>query len=266
MIRFREFVVLTESVDDVVKMIPSFLAGQTSLLALSQFIYNSLTDNQGAVKAWDALGPQKMAYHQHYKQIIAALDNHLKARNWISDANGGWIEWYRGGVKSGSKLGGRTQKMYITIDPSQIWDVMQKLPGLMRHLDGVKLDPNMSVLGVKVPVAAQGAFTHNDSIVIHFYDPNAATQIQQAIAAFKQEAGVKNVDRSKMGRTDMGVDKKIAGDDMASGSDSQLVARQIARNIEANRGVIEPVLNNPAQVKGIVTQIMQAVMKQASHR
>jgi hypothetical protein len=266
---FKTYMLISEGVEGIIRELPSYYSGGIPAPLMANVVYNGLTTNDKAATAVKSLMADPAKYKQYndaYKQIIQMLDAHMKTKGWISHSDGAWVEWFRKGITTGQKSDNQTTKMYISIDHSQAFDVVQKLAVLMRHLDSVQTDPASPVIGVKVPVNFGSYFKHVDNIVIHFYDKNAAPQIQQAVAAFQREAGVKQVSRDQYGRTEMGKDVRSA-DPQKGGSDTSLVAQQVVRNLDANRKAIEPLLKtNPQQAAQLVTQIISQIMKAASHR
>lgn len=255
--RFREWL-LTEvgvTLQQIVQQLPAFYSGKVPDALMSNMVYHYLTQGVGHQAVQNTMqNPQQyQQYLDVYRKIVAALDQRLAGMNWISDDSGAWIEWYRKGNHKGIKTNGQTSKRYISVNPQDGFKVLQGLAVLARKLDSVQTHPQADVIGFKIPTNVGVFFSHKDNIVIHFYDDRASQQIDQAVRAFLAEIGVQEMDRVAQGRTAFGQD--------ANGtSDSDLVAKQVVRNLRANQAAIQ---QNPLAA---VQHIIQQVSQNASHR
>jgi hypothetical protein len=255
---FKEWLIIEEDMlQTIMKQLPIFYKGGIPDVLMQNMVYHYLTQGvgQGAVQNLMKDSKQYEQYKQVYKNIIDAVTQNL-ASSWTIADSGAWVEWYRKGNHKGIKVNGQTSKRYCSINPNDGWKVLQALPSLARKLDSVKTDPQSDVIGFKIPSNVGVFFSHKDNIVIHFYDVNAASQIDQSVKSFFSEIGVQEMDRSSQGRTAFG--KDVNGE-----SDSDLAAKQIVRNLRANQATIE---QDPNGAIKKVQYIINQVAQNASHR
>lgn len=269
---FKQWLI-SEDVDvkGIMSSLPSFYQGHIPDNLMANTIYDALTENPPARKVVKDLLQDPAKYKQYndaYKQTLQMINQHVSKLNWTYASNGAWVEWYRNGITDGVKSDDKTTKSYVSVDPQQTWEAIKSLPMLMRYLQNIQTAPESPMIGVKVPTNFGSFFQGIDNIVIHYYDKNATSQIEQAISKFQSDAGLNIVDRSKFGRLNTGKDiRGIDEYDPKGGSDSMLVARQVVRNLQANRKIIEPQMqSNPQQAMQIVKQIITQVSQNASHR
>lgn len=252
-----EFKLFIES-QDISASVIKYLKGLIDHKALNSSIYHFLTirpDVSNSLMNMVQTNPQQ--WHQNktaYKQLIQQLDQAMAKGQWISENDGKWIEWYRGGRKEGGKVDDKTFKRYVTVDPKDMWTVLQSLTILARFMNNVRTD---KLLGFKTSMDYSTFLSHPDNIVIHYYDPNAKIQIEQAVQQFFQQLGIQEGNRQKYGRS-------THGTDVSGKSDSVMIADRIVRNIDANKQILSNM--NPMQLSQVLHQMFNTVMTQGVHR
>ena len=149
-------------------------------------------------------------------------------------------------------------KYYITFQKKQkFFDNVNKLGKLLTSLNSKKTNGKVSF---KIGSTFGGAYEHNDSVVIHFN----YKEDQQAVLEAVKEANFEIVNRSQVGRTELGRDEDK--------SDSDLVAKKAVENIEQNKNVLLPLLKaektSQEYKKGLsgLKHILDTLMQQSSHR
>lgn len=267
--KFKNWFTLTESEGDIntiIKSLPGFYSGGIPEKLMTNIIYSYLTthgDRESIVVKTLRNDPQKYKqYNDTYKQLIQMLSQALSQKGWKPVDGGAWIEWYRNGNTKSTKVDNSTPKRYVSIAPDDMWTVLQSLTVLANNLMSVKTDPNHDLLGFKIPTNFGSFFQHKDNICIHFYDPNAQGQIEQAVQSFFQQIGKKEMDRSAMGKVNFGKDAQGT-------SDSMLVASQVVRNLRHNQAAFQQMLSQPAQAQNlpkVLDNMIRQISTQASHR
>jgi len=259
---FSEWLI-AEDINKVTKVLTDYLNGRADQKTMQVAVYNHITQNDatGAAVAQQAqTNPaQWNQARQTYGQILTQLTTALSQINWQRVDGSGWIQWYRNGVQTGIKQDDQTPKRYITVAPESIWKALQALPVLARYLNGVQTQPQMELIGFKIASDYTRFVANKDSIVIHYYDPQAKQQIETAVQSFIRSSGISVTDRATLGRSDFGADANNT-------SDSDVLANRIMRNIDANRNTLMQQVANPMALTNTLQHIVSTVTSQATHR
>ena len=198
-------------------------------------------------------------YNSKYKQLLDMVAQKLSGIGYTFENNGAWAQYNRnGGQGNAKKDDNMTTKRYVSLEMNDIWKAFQKLPVLGEALNKVKLRPEADRLSFKVGGSYGTAMEHKDTIVIHFYDKTAGPQIDQAVQAFLNAAGVKESDRAALGRVSFGKDS-------GGTSDSDLIAQRVAKYFEINKDKIPQMLQIPdfkTQLKSLIDNLSM----KSSHR
>jgi hypothetical protein len=230
---------------------------------LQRVVYDYLTqhsDRADAVKKMLTSDIKKYSeYNAAYKKLLDLVAQKLSNIGYTFYSTGAWAQYDRnGGSGNAKKDDNMTTKRYVSLDINDIWKAFQKLPVLGEALNKVKLRPEADKLSFKVSGNYGSAMQHKDTIVIHFYDKNAGPQIDQAVQKFLNAAGVKESDRSSMGRVNFGKD--------ADGtSDSDLIALRISKYFDIHKDKIPQMLQMP-NFKQQLKSLIDNISMNSSHR
>lgn len=171
---------------------------------------------------------QRQYYNNQLKPWVIQQIESSGTFRWNS--NPGWF-----GVDVRPEAPARSEnnsKVYATI-PIEQYNFIQHVPGLAGQLRELALATDDNI-AVKFPETFAGFLAKNDSLVIHFKNPENAARIQELLSAWMSESGIIE-DPREMDRT------KVAADSGKT-SFSALVAANIASWLTANRDSYSPEL------------------------
>lgn len=252
--------------DDVIDYLQKnnqFLDKDNYQKGLSNLIYNYFvhhSDNEDALNKLAKNDPNKFFQEvKQYEEFIKKVSDAV-ASNGYKVTKMGWIG-FRRLINNPSAMqddGKKTNKRYISIDLNDLFKTYASLSILAKELNKVVSRPEHDYISFKIPETYSMAMTHKDNIVIHFYDKMAKDQIENAVQNFLNAAGVKESDRSKIGRQNFGID-------LDNNSDSDMLAKTIANNLAINKAGIPAMLKRPDLKKHLETVFNQVSM-QSLHR
>jgi hypothetical protein len=190
-----------------------------------------------------------------YSESLDKLANLLK-NNWNFSGNPSWSGF---SLKNKTKLPDNSNyKIYFTVkNPlEQFQKFMQTLYILANNLNNIPTKHNISF---KVPSTSLGAFTHTDTIVIHFGDANIKQQVEQAISSAANATGIESGNREDFYRT-------TQGKDTGEGSDTEILAKRFARNVLANKNYLLSLEKDKNKLLATLLKIWQMINNEGLHR
>jgi hypothetical protein len=260
---FKSWLLTEQALNSIINHLQGFYSGGVPDSLMSNVVYHYLTqhdDRSNLVSDTLTKDPAKyQQYNASYKQVIHLITQKLSTKGWTADDGGAWIEWFRNGVRGGTKSDSMTSKRYISVKPEDMWQVLQSLTILAAQLQNVKTQPGSEMIGFKIPTNFGTFYGHKDNIVIHYYDAGAKSQIEQAVQGFFNSMGKREDNRANMGRTNYGRDAQGT-------SDSMLVANQVVKNLRHNAAAFQQMMRNPQQLGVQLKNMINQIANNASHR
>jgi len=231
-------------------------AGRDCRAAIGKIIYGLLTTDEDRMR-WvgQRVGtPRYKGWSLWYDQRVDEMRGKADALGWsCEDGDAGWVQFSRRG---GQRSEGGSHKLYVTFDPgADLASGATRMPMLFDALGNV---PTEGKLSFKIQRKFTGYLGHRDSLVVHFTDEDAVEAIQQAVAS----VGFNTLDRSTFHRVDVGRDG--IGADGTKKSDTELVAEQVIRSIDAARDSIVRMPHDT--LKEALSKLVAKVSMDASHR
>lgn len=166
--------------------------------------------------------PQRNWY-EHTREVLEKYLSPAQSE-YLWESNPAWF-----GVNVFPQAGEKTSgnfKAYTTL-PLEEYSFIRHLPDLAGRLREIAIATD-DTIKVKVPNTLSGFVGMNDSIVVHFKDPNNQTAIFEVLESWMTKYQIQQSPR-ELGRT------RIAADS-ARGSFSEIVAESIANWVLAHRG------------------------------
>ncbi len=190
----------------------------------SEFVGNTYAAGVEVADHMAAYSEQK-SWYRHVREILEKVFIESPEFSW--ESNPGWF-----GINTRPDIQDRdtnSMKIYTTI-PIDEYAFIRHMPQLTKTLRRLSQESD-DIIKVKIPESFTGFLSHNDSIVVHFKNTENTEKIMDAITAWMKENNIHEQPR-EMDRT------RVAAD-MQGTSFSELVAQNIARWLEQNRGKYE---------------------------
>jgi len=182
--------------------------------------------------------------------------NGLLSPNWRFTDSGSWSQFSLEGKKQPQNA--RNYKVYFTAQNplGDFQGLIQTLYDLGKKLQNIQTELPISF---KVATNIQMLAYHVDTIVIHFADPNIASEVQKAISAVSKKNNLKAEDRDKYLRTTVGRDSDTT-------SDTNELSKRFARNVVANKDYILSLKDDPGTLSSTLLDIWKTIDQQGLHR
>ena len=193
----------------------------------------------------------KVLWTNSLKQVASLLSS-----NWSFYGENSWSQFSIKGKKKPDNA--RNYKVYFTAqNPLEDFQgLVQTLYDLGKKLQNIQTELPISF---KVATNVQMLAIHVDTIVIHFADPNIASEVQQAISAVSKKNNLQAEDRDKYLRTTVGRDSDTT-------SDSMELAARFARNVMANKDQIIAIKDDPGMLSSTLLGIWKTIDSEGAHR
>lgn len=251
---------------DLPDLVNKYLQGGYPLDAFIKNIRDSFTVRKDSYDLWKKSlnTPEFNQWRVWYNNAKEALIKHLESQGWQSNANPAWLGFNAPNQNNQkTKQDGKTFKRYYTVELKDLGNFISNLPSLAKLLGQIQTN---NTLSFKIPNSYGGAMTERDSLVVHFYDKQIDSQVNQMVLQYFKQIGVQPTDR-KQKFQDTAPNSGVDIEGKNGGSDTDILAQRFARNIDANKQVlIQMSKTNPNQFSQQLQTIWTTLNQQGNHR
>jgi len=140
-------------------------------------------------------------WEEYNEKLMPEMEKEIKKKNFKTTSNPGWFNIHTAEKKY--RREGLSYKEYMTI-PIDEYHFVKSIPQLADSLGELSIETK-DLIKMKFPLKFLVFMAHNDSLVIHYRNPESGLKIRKILNSWREANNITKAPR-EMGRTESSID------------------------------------------------------------